>query len=312
MALNRRPNVATNRRQDFLVQCNGYRNLNIGSFPGINPAPGRALCSEQILDLPRDERRIEYLYCAQLLDSSVKPTPPQCTFLLSDDGIHALVNHEKNAHEILPHIETEDDAHAAIACAAGDFDLTTEFEDDSLLLHQIVVRRSPNIVRFALEGAPMGGFVNARDGLRKTPLHILAENLAVEATLEAARVLLDHGAKVNVKDAAGNTPLHCAVMVDHGALVAELIERGADVNVANAQGSTALHLAARDNRGALVKTFLWKKADVLARDAQGRTPRDVAAAAGRVELAAELTKFEQVMQLQANPAPVGERSRALG
>jgi ankyrin repeat protein len=45
-----------------------------------------------------------------------------------------------------------------------------------------------------------------------------------------ARLMLDHGADINVRDAAGNTPLHLAVQQGKVELMKELVARGANVN----------------------------------------------------------------------------------
>jgi ankyrin repeat protein len=58
---------------------------------------------------------------------------------------------------------------------------------------------------------------------------------------EVAKALLDAGAKVNVRDVRGMTPLMLSVSTDHQdpALIKLLLERGADVNVKSKAGETA-------------------------------------------------------------------------
>ncbi|KAJ5638594.1 hypothetical protein N7528_000984 [Penicillium herquei] len=50
---------------------------------------------------------------------------------------------------------------------------------------------------------------------------------------ESVRVLLDHGADPNIIDAAGDTPLHLAVLRDNLAVVELLIEKGARLDVSD-------------------------------------------------------------------------------
>ncbi|HWE93859.1 MAG TPA: ankyrin repeat domain-containing protein [Tepidisphaeraceae bacterium] len=73
-----------------------------------------------------------------------------------------------------------------------------------------------------------------------TPLHVAAEN----GFLSSAEFLVRHGAKVNVRNADGQTPLHFAA-ASHFPKVAEpmtriLIEHHADVNALDAAGGTPL------------------------------------------------------------------------
>lgn len=61
---------------------------------------------------------------------------------------------------------------------------------------------------------------------------------------QAIRKLLDGGADVNSRDAAGNTPLILAALYAGPECVELLLERGADAGAVNLAGATALHRAA--------------------------------------------------------------------
>lgn len=63
---------------------------------------------------------------------------------------------------------------------------------------------------------------------------------------ESLELLLDHGAAMDSKDAVGNTPLHYAVLAKDVERVKLLISRKCDINASNNSGSTALHLASCD------------------------------------------------------------------
>ena len=60
---------------------------------------------------------------------------------------------------------------------------------------------------------------------------------------ERVCVLLDAGAKVDVKDADSMTPFHYACLNGHESVARVLIEHGADVNATNNMGWTPLHLS---------------------------------------------------------------------
>ncbi|KAL2182225.1 ankyrin [Thermothelomyces heterothallicus CBS 203.75] len=65
----------------------------------------------------------------------------------------------------------------------------------------------------------------------KAPKHpVSALHLAAHASPECARLLLEHGARVDIRDAYGRTPLHWAAEAGHGAVVRLLVEAGANIN----------------------------------------------------------------------------------
>lgn len=58
-----------------------------------------------------------------------------------------------------------------------------------------------------------------------------------------ARVLIEHGASVNLTNADGQTPLILAALGGHEELITALLEAGADVNAKTPHGLTALEIA---------------------------------------------------------------------
>ena len=72
-----------------------------------------------------------------------------------------------------------------------------------------------------------------------TPLMYAAR----EGSTDAARVLADAGAQLNLADPDGVTPLHLAILNGHYDTAALLIEKGADVNQADSAGMAALYAA---------------------------------------------------------------------
>lgn len=107
------------------------------------------------------------------------------------------------------------------------------------------------------------------------------------------KLLLLHGANVNMADSKGHTALHLAVRAGLADLVEFLLGQGVDVNRKTyTRGSTALHLATiyrREHRwldsaclGA-IELLVGKGADVAALDSWGRTALHIAAGAPDVE-----------------------------
>lgn len=93
---------------------------------------------------------------------------------------------------------------------------------------------------------------------------------AAFGSLEAMRLLIDKGADVNTRSAAGATALMWAAT--DLAKVRLLVERGADVNAVSDSGRTVMHLAAMSDSSAPIVQFLHSrgaKADVV--DKEGMT-----------------------------------------
>ena len=85
-----------------------------------------------------------------------------------------------------------------------------------------------------------GGFVYAKipEG-RMTALHFAAR----DGQLEAARVLIEAGADLNIGDNYETTPVTLAVLNGHLGVAAALLEAGADPNAADRYGRTPLFVA---------------------------------------------------------------------
>lgn len=124
-----------------------------------------------------------------------------------------------------------------------------------------------------------GARVDLADGEGRTPLHE-----AVRSGLtDTAAFLIEQGADVNAKSAAGETPLHAAVY--YSDLAELLLAKKADPNVRNKDGQTPLYAAIHAHRGwgvgLLVNTY---KADVNLGDNRGTTPLGEAASRGLPEV----------------------------
>ncbi|MBU0755172.1 MAG: ankyrin repeat domain-containing protein, partial [Planctomycetes bacterium] len=109
-----------------------------------------------------------------------------------------------------------------------------------------------------------------------TPLHLAVKN----GHPEIVKLLIDHGADLNVKDMSDlkETPLLKAVDVNHKGIVELLLSNGADPNLSASDGASPLHLAAgwgtaarsSENKGRglpdLVQLLIDYGADLNARD----------------------------------------------
>ena len=143
--------------------------------------------------------------------------------------------------------------------------------------------------------------VNARDGSRRTPLHLAADyghatvvkvlldhkpdltaktkydgNLAIHLASEQGfeqviSVLLAGGAKVDALNDFEQTPLILAAEMNQPKAARVLLEKGANVHTLTAHGMP-LHIAAREGSTRLVELLLEYGAPVNARDRNGWTP----------------------------------------
>jgi len=106
--------------------------------------------------------------------------------------------------------------------------------------------------------------------------------------LEAARVLLDHGADPALANDNGQMPLAGAAFKGNLEMVRLLLERGGDPDAAAGDGRTALMMAAMFNRVAIVDYLLQQGADPRRRDIRGADALASALAMGAQDTAARL------------------------
>ncbi len=172
------------------------------------------------------------------------------------------------------------------ACVRGDLDAVRELFDggldpntadhrDRTALHWAAYSEDPEVVA---EVVARGGNTDAVDDAGCKPL------LHVRRGSEAARVLLDNGADPNVHGTLGSgltqwTPLHLAAFRLAPEYVAILLDHGAKVDARNAKGETPLHLVGNGVHAGLemAEMLLRRGADPGAADLDGQTPRGAAA-----------------------------------
>ncbi|MEK8052278.1 ankyrin repeat domain-containing protein [Ideonella sp. DXS22W] len=117
----------------------------------------------------------------------------------------------------------------------------------------------------------------------ETPLMIAA----LKGRLDAVRQLLDRGAAL---EREGWTPLHYAASGPAVAVVQLLLEHGAKVDARSPNGSTPLMMAARNGSEESVAMLLKQGADASLRNEQQLTAADFARQAGREKLAEALAQ----------------------
>lgn len=108
---------------------------------------------------------------------------------------------------------------------------------------------------------------------------------------DIARDLLDHGARVDLRDNDGRTALMEACMAGDKDLVTMLVDRGADVNAQSRHGTTPLLAACISGKPDVIRTLLERGADVNAPNGIGTTPFLEAAASGCAESVSLLRRW---------------------
>jgi ankyrin repeat protein len=146
-------------------------------------------------------------------------------------------------------------------------------------LHYATLSGLPDLVKFLVTEFSLD--LNARglfDDL--TPLHLASR----DGHVEVARVLLEHGADVNVEDISKWTPLRHALDEGHVEIARVLLDKGADVGAQGVDDWMPLHWASRHGQVELVQVLLEHGADVDAKNVYGWTPYRRALDEGHVEV----------------------------
>ena len=127
--------------------------------------------------------------------------------------------------------------------------------------------RHPQILEYLLS---KGGDPNSIDkSWNNTPLLVAAVN---GDSLRSLEMILNAGAKPDLKNSKGKTALYEACMAGKLPYVELLLKKGANPNLADQTGKTPLHIAAREGHTAIVERLLAAKVDVNAKDQENKTP----------------------------------------
>lgn len=144
-------------------------------------------------------------------------------------------------------------------------------ESGAEALVQAARSRNPNLLRFLLDSG-------VDPNLQTTGSGLTALMSAVDSgQLENANLLLEKGARVNVRDDAGRSALsYAATALDTG-FITLLVRQKANVDGTDNQGRTALIQAAEYCYTWDIEALLRAGADTAIRDQQGKTARDATA-----------------------------------
>jgi len=110
-----------------------------------------------------------------------------------------------------------------------------------LKIHDAAGFSTPEIIELLLD---YGANVNEKGSRGRTPLHYAAIDSIGNENID---LLLKRGADINKKDSKGWTPIFNAIQSGGGDQVINLVDKGAKLNVANSDGDTPLHMLARQH-----------------------------------------------------------------
>ena len=132
-------------------------------------------------------------------------------------------------------------------------------------LHTAVVTDNLEIIKQHIKAATD---LNVLEPSRKSSPLITA---AAAGKTEAARLLINAGADLNIQNADGSTALHTAAVFGNDEIAQQLIDAGSDLNLKNNDGATALHVSAFFCRLEIVKALIAKGADTSIKNSRGHT-----------------------------------------
>lgn len=141
----------------------------------------------------------------------------------------------------------------------------------------------------------LGASPNATDAHGTNGLGILGNarrRVPASSILPIAKLLVDHGADINLADKAGNTPLFFAIQGGSIDMLKFLVAHGADVNATNKAGDTPLALAIHDGNAVIAEFLLDHGAEINPKNAPAsRSPLGIAIASRQPSFIALMLKY---------------------
>ena len=150
-------------------------------------------------------------------------------------------------------------ANRVACCCLPLLSLTTLLAGGDLRLVEAVKRQNERAVPALLQ---QRADVNATEPDGATALHWAVHWDAVDT----AQMLIDAGARINVRNELGITPLLLACTNGNAGMIGKLLAAGADPNIASPNGESPLMLAARTSSAGAINLLLAHGANVNARE----------------------------------------------
>nr|CCA27763.1 palmitoyltransferase putative [Albugo laibachii Nc14] len=115
-----------------------------------------------------------------------------------------------------------------------------------------------------------------------------ATSLMLCPSVQCASILIDYGARLELRNPTGMTALHYAASTGNAGLLSLLVLRGANINSTDSRGATALHWAVFEGYQYTAMLLVGYHADQSIVDSELQTPVMIACALGDAFLAKQL------------------------
>jgi uncharacterized protein len=154
-----------------------------------------------------------------------------------------------------------------------------QFSDSYNFLKAVRERNGAEAQKLLGKGSPT--IIDTQDGnTGERGVHIVVR----ERDMSWLGFLIQNGARIDLKDNQGNTPLMIAARIGNVDAARLLIARGANLNSTNSLGETPLIMAVQRRDPAMTRLLLTQGADPSRRDTtSGLSARDYAVRDGRSE-----------------------------
>jgi ankyrin repeat protein len=137
----------------------------------------------------------------------------------------------------------------------GDASILNSYSQDGFTaLHFACFFGRPEAARLLLEGGARADAV-AANPMQVMPLH----SAASARNLDAAFLLLEHGAPVNARQHGGWVPIHAAAQNGDRPMVELLLKHQADPNLANDQGKTPAIVAGENGHAEIAALLIGRR-----------------------------------------------------
>eukprot|EP00960_Hanusia_phi_P078187 768792-Hanusia_phi.AAC.4 len=204
------------------------------------------------------------------------------SFGVGDGALHAAVVSEEDGHLFepssseYPRVEPKDERYLTqlhVAARDGNTNLakqlihmgeTKDFANSGIVnrqdkngataLHYASFYARIDMLEFLLKH---GAKVNVQDSNGKSPLH--------SAGHEACKLLVQSKARLNARDHAGWTPLHAAAAVDNAKTATLLVKMQADIDAPSNLGWAPIHVASRYDSQSVISLLIAAECNILLR-----------------------------------------------
>ena len=229
-------------------------------------------------------------------------TPPSTGDDLSDGGV------ERKAHRSAIKAEADradDAAHRAAQLALKKKILA----ENTMTADSIADFFSDENAGFVRKSAPASKFrqkapEKARYSVPLTPIRTIGDRGYGSRSAGDLHVPSEAWANLlNLRDRAGDTPLHLAAAEGHAQVVDELLYRGAEVETRNLAGRTSLHVASMNGHIHVIFILCSAGASARSRDREGRRAVDMTCDESVVQFLWALVSRE--VAVRGGPTPFG-------